>query len=317
KKINSSVHTCALSVNISWEINGTIIAENLTTEYCTPNSTDLCNPRDIFLDKRNNIFVIDTNNNRIQKYISSNIITVANQGLNQPQSMYVDNSTDNMYILDFGLNDTLVGGQYEFNYRVQLWYNSSNRGIIIINGTGRSYCMYIDQMLNIYTAEYDYGRIKKWLAYTDYTISITMFVAGWTSGGFIILPALRYFYLDEETDIFYIVNSYEYTIMKWKLSNNINTGEIIFSIISPVLLHYSNRITLDCKKNIYFIYPSDNELYLIDASTKQISKVFVVDNNNKWKNIFSNTIGIKFDSFGNIFLIDNKHNQIMKFSIIQ
>jgi DNA-binding beta-propeller fold protein YncE len=301
-------------MNISWEINGTIVAENLTTEYCRPNSADLCNPKDIFLDKKNNIFVIDTNNNRIQKYSSSGVITVASQGLNQPQSIYVDNSTDNMYILDFGLNDTLVRGHYEFNYRVQLWYNNSNHGIIIINGTGRSYCMYIDQMLNIYTAEYDYSRIKKWLAHTNYRISITIFVVGWEFNGYIISSSLRYFYFDDEEDIFYIVNPHEYKILKWKLSNNTGTSETIFSVEN---LKYSNRIiTLDCKKNLYFIHPSDNELYRINTSTNQLSKVFV-DDNNKWKNVFQNAIGIKFDSFGNIFLIDNEHNRIMKFSIIR
>lgn len=54
----------------------------------------------MFLDEQNNVFVVDTDNNRIQKYISSGIITVASQGLYKPHSIYVDSSTDDMYILD-------------------------------------------------------------------------------------------------------------------------------------------------------------------------------------------------------------------------
>ncbi|CAF4220851.1 unnamed protein product, partial [Rotaria sordida] len=42
KRMNSSVHACDLPMNISWETNGTIVAENLTTEYCTLNSAHLC-----------------------------------------------------------------------------------------------------------------------------------------------------------------------------------------------------------------------------------------------------------------------------------
>jgi hypothetical protein len=260
--------------------------------------------------------VIDTSNNIIQKYTSSGVINVASQGLNQPQSIYIDSSNDDMYILDFGSKNPKVFGLYEFDYRVQLWHNNSIRGIIIINGTGRSYCMNVDQVLNIYTAEYDYSRIKKWLAYTNYTISITVFAEGVYSNGYTgyySLSGLRYFYLDDETDSLYIVNSIRFKIVKWKLSSNTETKEIIFPDTN---LFSSNRITLDCKKNIYFIHPSYNELYRIDASTNQISKVFV-DDNNKWKNVFRNTTGIKFDSFGNIFLIDNEHNRIMKFSIIR
>ncbi|CAF1384177.1 unnamed protein product [Rotaria sordida] len=102
KRMNSSVHACDLPMNISWETNGTIVAENLTTEYCTLNSAHLCNPKEI------------------QKYTSSDIITATSQGLNQPQSIYVDSSTDGMYILDFGSNDTTVLDHYEFHYRVQL-----------------------------------------------------------------------------------------------------------------------------------------------------------------------------------------------------
>ena len=321
KRINSSVHTCDLPMNISWEANGTIVAENLTTEYChpNPNDTNECSPKDIFLDKQNNLFVIDPSFNRIQKYTSSDFITVASQGLNQPQSIYVDSSTNDMYILDFGLKNIMIGNHYATTYRVQLWHNNSIRGIIIINGTGRSYCMNVDQALNIYTAEYDYSRIRKWLAHTNYTISITVFVDGWDSNNYYSLTGLRYFYLDDETDILYIVNSDTHNIVKWKLSNNTKTGEIIFpdaKLQYSPRIWYSNRITLDCKKNIYFTHPSYNELYRIDASTNQLSKIFV-DDNNKTKSIFQSTVGIKFDSFGNLFLLDNEHNRIMKFLIIR
>ncbi len=66
----------------------------------------LNNPSDIFLDNEGNLYIADTDNNRILKYVkNTKTIIVVAQGnglysdLNAPTSLFVD-EYDNIYIVD-------------------------------------------------------------------------------------------------------------------------------------------------------------------------------------------------------------------------
>jgi len=65
------------------------------------------------LDKQNNIFVIDTDKNRIEKYSSSGVITFISEDLIQLQSIYVDSLTDDIYIINMNYN------------RIEKWFNNN------------------------------------------------------------------------------------------------------------------------------------------------------------------------------------------------
>jgi hypothetical protein len=56
------------------------------------------------LDKQNNILAIDTYKNRIETYSSSGVINVISEDLIQLQSIYVDSSTGDIYILNMNYN---------------------------------------------------------------------------------------------------------------------------------------------------------------------------------------------------------------------
>ncbi len=314
KKINSSSfsslsQTCRISLNTTWETNGITVAGNING--CGSGSNRLCNPHDMFLDEHNTLFVVDTDNDRIQKYTSSGSITVASQGLYKPQSMYVDSSTGDMYILDLGLKDAI----HDKNYRIQLWRANSTLGITIINGTGESYCMSVDRYLNIYTVDTNYGRVRKWYAHTNYSISIT--VAGTQSVGSGIhqLSRPQCIYVDYGTNIIYIIDKGNRRIVKWKsdLADNAITAELV---LSDEIISYAYGITLDCKKNIYLTVSKNNGLiYQFGEQTNQTLKI-LGDNGRDWGRIIYNPTGIKFDSFGNIFVTETAKTRIVKFPII-
>ncbi len=118
--------------------------------------------------------------------------------------------------------------------------------------------MIVDQDLNIYTSEYNYNRIKKWFKHTNYTISITVVGNGWDYHGNYVVSDLYNFYLDDEKETIYIVNSKKANIIKWRLNDERRTGEIIFS--DPILSS-AFGITFDCNINIYFINSKLTEVY--------------------------------------------------------
>ncbi|CAF4949204.1 unnamed protein product, partial [Rotaria sp. Silwood1] len=306
KKINSSLYSCDLPMNITWQTNNAIVIVNFTNKYFSV--------EELYIDKKNNFFFIDKYNNKIQKYSSWGIINIISQGLMEPKSIYVDSSTDDIYILDMNSNSM------ENIYRVQLWQQNSANGIVLINGTGKSNSMIVDQNLNIYISEYDNNRIKKWLKHTNYTISITVIGNGWDYYGNYLLSNLDKFYLDEKNEIIYIVNFKKSHIIKWRLGNEKRTGEIIYSnqILSSVL-----GVTFDCNMNIYFFNSSSDGIYQINILTNQIRKIVTWTAN---YNIQSKSIqGFKFDSFGNLYLHimerfywnHFENNRIIKYSIIR
>lgn len=315
KKINSVPspslsQTCRVSLNTSWETNGITVAGNING--CGTGRNRLCNPYDMFLDEQNNIFVVDTDNNRIQKYTSSGIITVASQGLYKPHSMYVDSSTGDMYILDWGLNDT-NGKYYQDNYRIQLWRANSTLGITIINGTGKSYCMGVDRYLDIYTVDYD--RIRKWYAHTNYSISITVAGTESTGKGIHQLARPLCIYIDDDTNSIYISDVNNRRIVKWKsdFADNSITAELV---ASDEILGHAYGIALDCKKNIYLTMREYNGLiYQIGERTNHTLKI-LAGSGGDWGRILQNPMGIKVDSPGNIFVAELGKTRIVKFPII-
>ena len=181
-----------LCPNAQWNSTFTLEAGGTGTAGSTSNL--FSSPYDVTIDIYQNLYVVDYNNHRIQRFpaglshfsihchphsslIGSNIgATVAGFSLGSgpsrselynPTAIYVD-LTGSMYILD------------SLNYRVLFWRAGDPLGTIIINGRGsgttfdrigRSYAMFIDGQQNIYVSENANNRVTKWF-YGNNTISL-------------------------------------------------------------------------------------------------------------------------------------------------
>jgi sugar lactone lactonase YvrE len=140
--------------------NSTIKIIAGVTSSAGSSATLLYNPMGIFYDANNTLFVADSSNNRIQKFVngSSTGITVSNLSLSNPTAVYITN-TNILYIVDYS------------NYRIQQWNNSIVTTVAGGHGSGStldkmstSYALYIDPNLNIYISEYGNHRISLWTA---------------------------------------------------------------------------------------------------------------------------------------------------------
>lgn len=117
---------------LRWNTTGITVA-GVTGQ--TGNASNLlANPADVVLDWANNLYVVDSNNYRIQKYLFGSTIgqTVAGTGANGstpsrlfgPTRLLLD-TNENLYISD------------SYNSRVQFWSKGAVNGTTIAGVTGK------------------------------------------------------------------------------------------------------------------------------------------------------------------------------------
>jgi len=128
----------------------------------------LDNPSDVFVDADGNIYITDTDNERVQKWSAdgSTITTVAGgngsgSGLNQfnnPKGVFVD-LADNVYVSD------------QSNHRVLMWASGATEGVLVAGGNGAGSAtnqltnpigIFMDGSSNLYIADAGNHRIQKW-----------------------------------------------------------------------------------------------------------------------------------------------------------
>lgn len=117
----------------------------------------LSSPTGIFVDNKNNIYICDTDNTRIQKWIigASSGTTVATLNTN-PLGIYVD-KTDNMYICDYT------------GYAVLKWSLGTPSGMVIAGGNGagsnpnqiKPVGIFMDDYNNLFVSDFDNARVIK------------------------------------------------------------------------------------------------------------------------------------------------------------
>ena len=307
--------------NATWNNSGTIFVNRFGT--CGPDSTSLCNPYDLFIDERNqNLYVADKSNNRIQKYSLTQSLpidqgaigtTVASEGLIKPSSIFVDSHTENMYILAYDKKD--IGDAIQpIKYRVHLWEKNAKHGRIIIEEGGEHLYdtfshLTLDQELNIYVGTR--SRIRKWVASTNYTRVIT--VAGQVDQYDKSPNKLHYprgFSLDRNLTM-YIVDWGNQRIQKWPADADQAT-----TLDSDLL--YPDYIIQDCTGNLYYSDYYRNVVYRWNVTSGERISVIGNDSNSSDTSLtpISLPVAMRFDRFGNMFVIDGLNAQIKKFAIL-
>jgi gliding motility-associated-like protein len=132
----------------------------------------LSSPTGIFVDSKNNIYICDTDNTRIQKWVigATSGTTVATLNTN-PLGIYVD-KTDNMYICDYT------------GYAVLKWTLGAPSGAIIAGGNGpgsnpnqiKPVGIAMDNYNNLFVSDFDNARVIKFS--NIYTGSYTTLKSG-------------------------------------------------------------------------------------------------------------------------------------------
>lgn len=244
--------------------------------YVSGSDSSLLNmPTDIVLDAQGSLYIVDSENHRIQKWAvgATSGITVAggngagnaaNQ-LNTPHSICLD-AQDNLYISDLN------------NHRVQKWNQGATSGLTIA-GTGQPGIMqnqlyepigiYLDAQNNLYVADSRNHRIQKW----SFGSSSGITVAGDPYGDFDeTLDKLFYpndICLDAKNNL-YIADRGNRRIQRW--AKDATQGETILNLSStPIMGIVINSDTS-------FLFTATNSPFLKEVTISQDKKIIPLKN---------------------------------------
>lgn len=184
----------------------------------TTDSSTLSGPEDVFVDSVGNIYIVDGNRQRVQKWApnAKNGITVAGNngkgsGLNQfasPKGIVVD-KFGNVYVSDALIN------------RVTKWTPGATSGVVVAGGNGEggnanqlsgNLNICLDRLGNLYIADRWNHRVQKW-APGDTTGTT---VAGGNGSGSANNQLVEVMDVDVDTaGNIYVIDYYNNRVMKW------------------------------------------------------------------------------------------------------
>ena len=124
-------------------------------------------PTHLFVDGQSTLYVSDTDNNRVMKWMkgtTEGIVVAGGNGhgkgltqLSQPRGLWVD-GCGHVYVVDFG------------NHRVMRWEKGAKEGTVIVGGNGRGEganqlsgpnCLFFDRHGHLYVAELYNNRVQR------------------------------------------------------------------------------------------------------------------------------------------------------------
>ncbi len=320
--------TGANSANIIEWYNGTTLEKSITVmpnagatvaggNSAGNNLNQLNVPQGVSVDALGTVYVVDANNNRVQKWTNGATtgVTVAggngaganaNQ-LNTPLGIFVDTAS-NIYVTD-GLN-----------HRVQKWAKNATVGVTVAGGNGfgananqlfAPSGVFVDTSGNVYVADALNHRIQKWAK--NATIGVT--VAGGNGSGsnanqFNTPSAV---FVDSVGNIF-VADINNNRVQKWAVAatSGVTVAGGNGSGSNANQLNMPSDIFVDIAGNI-FIADSGNDRIQAWA-TDAVSGITVAGGNGNGAsaNQFNKPTRLFVDVAGNIFVSDGNNARIQK-----
>jgi len=305
-----------------------------TSEYATKGITvaggngrgsaanQLYYPEGIFVDTLGNIYIADTDNDRIQKWSSNGMLRItlaggngrgeaANQ-LDLPTGIFVD-KFGNIYIADTG------------NHRIQKWAPNATSGITVAgvnyygdaaNELASPSGLFVDRKGYIYIADSYNNRIQKWAPNATYGLTVA---GGNGKGG--AANQLNYptnIFVDAKDNI-YIADTWNNRIQKW--APNATSGITVAGGNgrgnAANQLKHPEGIFVDTLGNIYIVDTNNNRIqkWIPNAT----SGITIAGGNGYGKkdNKLSKPKGIFVDSLRNIYIADTWNNRIQKWNYLK
>ncbi|CAF1116879.1 unnamed protein product [Rotaria sordida] len=275
----------------------------------------LSSPYDVTVDAYQNIYVVDYNNHRIQRFpfgsirgetvagVSASLGTGFSQ-LYYPTAIYVD-SNATMYILDSN------------NYRVLQWNVDELLGTVIVGGRGSgstldkialSYGMFVDNQYNVYVSENANNRVAKWF---NGNTTAGVLVAGGNGVGSTAdkLNGPWGIFVDGSNTVF-IVDRNNHRVQKWV--SGVTAGVTIAGSNGdpgPWSYQFNNPTAI-----MFDIY---GFMYVLDSSNSRVQKWWPGGSfgTTVLSATLSGPIGMTIDRAGSLYVADTGYHRILTFSL--
>ncbi len=284
------------NASASWSANAITIADNTTVGQW---------PVGIFVNTDNTIYVADRSNSRIQVWFNNSInpTQTISGGLSTPIGIFVTSNGD-IYV-DNGAS----------NGRVDKWTLNANASVPVMYVSSACYGLFVDINNTLYCSINNRHQV---VAKSLNSISnITTIIAGTgTSGSASNMLSYPFgIFVDTNFDL-YVADSFNNRIQLFRL------GELNGTTIA------GNRsvnitITLNCPTVI--VLDADNYLFIVDEYNNRIigsgpngfrCLVGCFGSSGSASNQLSYPVSLSFDSYGNMFVVDNGNSRIQKFILL-
>ncbi|CAF4644933.1 unnamed protein product [Rotaria sp. Silwood1] len=285
-------------------------------------SNQVNGPYDATIDYQNRLYIADTYNHRIQKYVMNalNGTTICGNGstgssLNQltyPSQVLVD-LNGNIRVADFGRHQVLL-------------YNGTSTGFLI--GSSGGYGILNNQSRHPYGIEYDLASDTLYIA--DYTNNRIMCYVSGASSGFLVAgnstPGTSTTLLENPVRVYFnsfsnsliIVNHIANNIVRWPLGAtnwtllagdiNGNQGNNATTLYHPI------DVTLDPMGNMYVADRENHRIQLfMNGQTEGITIAGVTGVNGGNSTLFNSPWLIELDSQLNLYVADSNNHRIQNF----
>ncbi len=286
-------------------------------------SHHLGTPFGLFIDTEhgNNLYVADTDNHRIQKFLHGSLtnggITIAGgngkgNGSNQlsmPRAIYVD-KTENIYIAD------------DDNNRIQLWKKDATSGTTVAGGNGKGkalnqvgacHGLFVhEKSKTIYVSDFYNDRVVKWNIGSNEGIIVAGTGIGGAGANQLLMP--RGIFVDQ-CETIYVADMWNNRVQKWEkdAAEGVTVAGGNGKGADPNQLNSPWDVKVDQYNNVYIIDTGNSRI--IKWEPNQLTGVTVVGGDGIKPKPFKEAYGLALDKQGNIFVSERLNNRIQLFQI--
>ena len=292
--VESTCNQPKLCPSASWNGNGMTFADL--------NSIG-SQPSGIFVDTNNTVLVATTNQSVVQRWLEGNTTLIDNIVIpfGSPVSVFGTSNSD-LYV-----------GYSSFNAVTKNSFNSTT-AVIAMYVNGSCYSIFVDAINNVYCSLQDSHQVVKRSVYDD--DNTTTVIAGNGSSGSAanLLFYPQGIFVDVNFTL-YVADCSNSRVQQFR-PNSLSGSTIVGSEVnSTIVLYYPTGIVLDADGYV-FISDSNNHR-IIGSGPNGLRCIVGCTNTSGWPfNQLAGPIGLNFDTYGNLFVLDQGNNRIQKFLLV-
>ena len=267
------------------------------------NSNQLSGPGGVFVDNSGNLYVADSNNGRIQKFVpgateGQTLIS----GLNYPVDVFVENTSGSIYVVE------------QNDHKVTKWDADGSGGTIVAGGAGNGSnanqlwnprALFVDAIGNIYIVDSENKRIQKWapLAIAGVTVAGGN-GQGWEQNKFEQPSGI----FVDGLDNIYVTDEWAGRVQKW-IPEAIQGETVINGLNSPY------DISIDASGSIYVLERQEHKVTKYLAGSSSGAVVAGGEGRGSSNNQLNYPRGLFIDEIGNIYIADSDNHRVQKYDI--